>query len=383
MSPPRFTSLWDFPLFTTSLARRLGKWIRQSDAAPVPSPPTPSPVPMGPSSSPQVETEHGIAIALQGGGAHGAFTWGVLDRLLDEPSIRFEAISGTSAGAMNAVILASGLISGGRPGAQALLAAFWRRIAEAGRLSPFRRTWLDHLDGGWSLDRSPWLAIMDMARQFVSPYQTNPLGLNPLQEVLESLVDFQALRSQDRISVHVAATNVQTGQATLFATPEIDARRVMASACLPFLFQAVEIDGVPYWDGGYTSNPPLLPLLKCRSARNLVVVPINPPFRAGTPRTSREIFNRINEITFNASLNHNLESLARINALIDQGEIDEATYRRLKLHVIESDAEFHRLAASTKFNTEWDFLVYLRDLGRRTAQSWLAQSPWPAIPPAP
>ncbi|MBR9972368.1 patatin-like phospholipase family protein [Magnetospirillum sulfuroxidans] len=381
MSPPIFTFPWDVPPSVTTLARRLGQWIRGTDAPPPPL--SPIPVLAAPPPLPLSETEHVVAIALQGGGAHGAFTWGVLDRLLDEPSIRFDAVSGTSAGAMNAVLLASGLISGGRPGAQALLAAFWRRIAEAGRLSPFRRTWFDHLDGGWSLDRSPWLAFMDMARQFVSPYQTNPLGLNPLQEVLDSLIDFQALRDQDRIAVHVAATNVQTGHPTIFTTAEIDARRVMASACLPFLFQAVEIDGIPYWDGGYTSNPPLLPLLKCGSAGNLVVVPINPPFRPGTPRSAREIFSRINEITFNASLNHNLESLARINALIDQGEIDQATYRRLKLHVIESDDEFHRLAASTKFNTEWDFLVYLRDLGRRAAQSWLARQPWPAIPPPP
>ncbi|MBI2239977.1 MAG: patatin-like phospholipase family protein [Magnetospirillum gryphiswaldense] len=335
------------------------------------------------SPEPEAEREHVVALALQGGGAHGAFTWGVLDVLLQQPDIRVAAVSGTSAGAMNAVLLAHGLTSGGVPRARQLLEDFWRAIADAGRLSPFRRSWLDRLDGGWSLDRSPWLALMDVARQFLSPYQTNPLGLNPLREVLERHVDFDALRRQRRVAVHVAATNVETGQARIFSTREISAESVLASACLPFLFQAVEIDNVPHWDGGYACNPPLLPLLHGNEAKHLLVVPVNPPERKGTPRNARDILNRMNEIVFNASLTHGLESLARINALIDQGEIGEDTYRRLNLHVIGADAEFRALTASSKFNTEWDFLVYLRDLGRRTAENWLAEQPWEkSIPPA-
>lgn len=361
-----------------SFARSLlPRWLRRPEAG---APPLAAPVPVDVSAAPpaprdQPET---VALALQGGGAHGAFTWGVLDALLEQ-DIRVEAVSGTSAGAMNAVLLAQGLNDGGPARARALLEEFWHRVAQAGRISPFRRSWLDRLDGGWSLDRSPWLALMDVARQFVSPYQTNPLGLNPLRQVLESMVDFPALRRQRLVAVHVAATNVETGQPRIFSTAELDADRVMASACLPFLFQAVEIDGVPYWDGGYACNPPLLPLLQGGTARHLLVVPINPTLRPGTPRTARDILNRMNEIVFNASLHHGLESLARINALIDQGEIGEETYRRLHLHVIAADAEFARLTASSKYNTEWDFLLYLRMLGRRSAETWLASAPWRGI----
>lgn len=351
------------------------RWLRRPEP-PAPPPPQEIPLPAPPPLAAEPEHHHVVALALQGGGAHGALTWGVLDRLLEQPDITVAAVSGTSAGAMNAVVLAHGLTSGGPAKARQLLESFWRSVADAGRLSPFRRSWLDRLNGGWSLDRSPWLALMDVARQFVSPYQTNPLGLNPLREVLDRHVDFPTLSRQRRIAVHVAATNVETGQARIFSTRDITADAVLASACLPFLFQAVEIDNVPYWDGGYACNPPLLPLLHGNEAKHLLVVPINPPERKGTPRNARDILNRMNEIVFNASLTHGLESLARINALIDQGEIGGDTYRRLKLHVICADDEFRQLTASSKFNTEWDFLVYLRDLGRRSAESWLSSADW-------
>ncbi|MFC7452523.1 patatin-like phospholipase family protein [Insolitispirillum peregrinum] len=335
--------------------------------------PQPRPQPRPGSSAPLRQQEDlPLALALQGGGAHGAFTWGVLDRLLEDPALRFDSLSGTSAGAMNAVIVAYGLIDGGRPQARALLAAFWQKIAQAGALTPFRRSWIDRLDGGWSLDNSPWLALMDVARQFVSPYQTNPLGLNPLRETLLSLVDFDALRQQDQIKLHIAATNVHTGTASVFSTPEIDVQHVMASACLPFLFQAVEIDGIPHWDGGYVSNPPLSPLIRHSNTRDLLLVPINPPRRDGTPRTARDIFNRLNEITFNASLQHELHSLQQINSLIDGGLLKEGPYRRMRLHRIDADAEFHQLSASSKINTEWEFLCYLHDLGYQSAEGWLA-----------
>lgn len=346
----------------------LPSWLRR--------PEPPAAAPTAPAPAQPVAGRQVVALALQGGGAHGALTWGVIDRLLEQDDIDVAAVSGTSAGAMNAVVLAHGLTSGGPAAARQSLESFWRSVADAGRLSPFRRSWLDRLGGDWSLDRSPWLALMDVARQFVSPYQTNPLGLNPLREVLERHVDFPTLSRQRRIAVHVAATNVETGQARIFSTHEITADVVLASACLPFLFQAVEIDNVPYWDGGYACNPPLLPLLHGNDAKHLLVVPINPPERKGTPRNARDILNRMNEIVFNASLTHGMESLARINALIDQGEIGEDTYRRLKLHILCADEEFRQLTASSKFNTEWDFLVYLRDLGRRTAENWLSTVDW-------
>jgi NTE family protein len=298
----------------------------------------------------------------------------VVDRLLDEADLHFECLSGTSAGAMNATLCAYGLLTGGRQGAQQLLSTFWQQVARAGALTPFRRSWFDRLEGNWSLDHSPWLALMDVARQFVSPYQTNPLGLNPLQELLEDLVDFAALRTQSTIGVYVAATNVHTGRETIFSTAELDAQRVMASACLPFLFQAVEIDGVPYWDGGYLCNPPLMPLVSHGSARDLVIVPINPCQRSATPRTARDIFNRLNEITFNSSLHKDLDALHQINRLIDSGALQEGEHRRLYLHFLEDDTAMQQLTATSKINTEWEFLLYLHDLGHKAAERWLGES---------
>lgn len=271
------------------------------------------------------------------------------------------------------MVAAYGLLSGGRDHARGLLATFWERIAQAGSLTPFRRSWFDRLDGGWSLDHSPWLALMDVARQFVSPYQVNPLGLNPLQETLESLVDFAALREQQQIQLYIAATNVHTGTPSVFTSAELTAPHVMASACLPFLFQAVEIDGVPHWDGGYVSNPPLWPLVEHSNTRDLVLVPINPSYREGTPKTAREIFNRLNEITFNASLTQDLSEIQRLNSLIDGGFIKEGTCRRMRLHRIDASHAFAALSASSKVNTEWEFLVYLHDLGYQTASQWLRQ----------
>lgn len=381
MSPLVSPQIWFRRHSLPVLVRHFRRWsTRLLKPEPIPPAASPHPPAITTAIAPPVAAQApsgpvSIALALQGGGAHGAFTWGVLDRLLEEPDLRITAVSGTSAGAMNAVLLAHGLTKGGPAEAKRVLEDFWRKIAAAGRLTPFRRSWLDRLDGGWSLDRSPWLALMDIARQFVSPYQSNPLDLNPLRDILESMVDFAALRRQQEIALHIAATNVQNGTAVIFSTPDLDARHVMASACLPLLFQAVEIDGIAYWDGGYLCNPPLLPLLQPGPASHLVVVPINPHCRPGTPRTSREILNRLNEITFNASLSSGLESLGRINALLDRGELADGPYRRLGLHIIAAEPEFQRLDASSKINTEWDFLVHLRAIGRQAAAEWLAQTP--------
>lgn len=344
---------------------------KASPAATSPVSPTPLHVIDDLPEVPGRQARHAIALALQGGGAHGAFSWGVVDRLLDEPWLDFSALSGTSAGAMNATLTTYGLLTGGRKQAQELLSTFWHRVAQVGSLTPFRRSWFDRLDGGWSMDHSPWLAIMDVARQFVSPYQTNPLGLNPLRELLDDLVDFDIIRHQKRIGLYLAATDVHTGKAKIFTTPELDSARVMASACLPFLFQAVEIDGVPYWDGGYLSNPPLMPLVEHGHSQDLVIVPINPYQRQETPRTARDIFNRLNEITFNSSFNHDLRTLQLINELIDRGDLNPDSHRRMFLHLIGDDSEMRQLSASSKVNTEWEFLQYLHDVGQTAADRWL------------
>ena len=251
-----------------------------------------------------------VNLALQGGGAHGAFTWGVLDRLLEEGQLRIEGISGTSAGAINAAVLAQGHIKGGAQGARAELDLFWRRVSELGWLSPVHRGWYERAMGTWNLDESPSSIWLDQLSHIVSPYQSNPLNLSPLRDLLAGMLDWQALCSPDSIKLFITATNVRTGQARVFERSDLTLDALLASTCLPQFFQAVIIDGEPYWDGGYMGNPSLWPVIyKCQS-RDIVIVEVNPLTRDGVPRTAAEITNRLNEITFNASLIRELRAIA-------------------------------------------------------------------------
>ncbi len=316
-----------------------------------------------------------ISLALQGGGAHGAFTWGVLDRLLQEESLAISGISGTSAGAMNAVVLASGLAKGSPDEARAALTQFWRDVSRDGRMSALQRTAFDRLLGNWSLARNPAYLAFEVASRFFSPYDFNPLNINPLREILEAHVDFEAIRASS-VKVFISATNVHTGRARIFGHADMTADAVMASACLPFLFQAVEIDGVPYWDGGYMGNPPLFPLYDAADADDIILVQINPVARETTPRTASEIQNRINEITFNASLLSQLRAIDQASKLIEQGFISRLTlgsssYRRVRLHRIGGADQLSKLDATSKLNAEWTFLQHLRDLGRQAAEDFL------------
>jgi NTE family protein len=313
-----------------------------------------------------------LELALQGGGAHGAFTWGVLDRLLADESIAIEGISGTSAGAMNAVVLADGLVRGGRDGARAALARFWRAVSDAARTSPVQRTWLDHALGRWTLDLSPGYIAMDLASRLVSPYDLNPLGLNPLREVVRETVDFGNVNRCDALKLFVAATNVRTGRPHVFRQPTITLDSVMASACLPFLFQAVEIDGEAYWDGGFMGNPALYPLVDECDARDLVIVQINPLVRAAVPKSAADIRNRMNEISFNASLLKELRAILLLKQLIDAEGLERERYRDMLIHRIHAEAEMAALGVSSKLNAEWAFLEHLRDIGFRAADRFLA-----------
>ncbi|TDX32812.1 NTE family protein [Modicisalibacter xianhensis] len=243
-----------------------------------------------------------IDLALQGGGAHGAFTWGVLDYLLESPQVRIEAISGTSAGAMNGVVMADALTRGGEPAAREALRGFWQAVSRAAMLSPIRRTPLDIWMGNWSLDYSPGYLALDFMSRVVSPYQFNPLNVDPLREIVTDLVDFERVRQCEYLNLYVCATNVRTGKQRIFSREEMTCDALMASACLPFLHQAVEIDDEAYWDGGYMGNPALFPLMEECRARDIVIVQINPIQRDKIPHTAAEILNRLNEITFNASL---------------------------------------------------------------------------------
>ena len=315
-----------------------------------------------------------INIALQGGGSHGAFTWGVLDRLLEDDRLDIVAVSGTSAGAMNAVALADGFVRGGAEGARAKLEDFWRAVARKGRFSPVQRTPWDVLWGNWSIENSPGYIWFDTMSRVVSPYLANPLGLNPLRDVIESEIDFDNVRSCKAMQVFISATNVETGQIRVFSDGEIDRDTVMASACLPQLFRAVEIDGVPYWDGGYGGNPALFPFFKTTETEDVLLVQINPVQREGVPTSSSEIQNRMDEIAFNAALLREFRAIAFVKELIAAGRLPHGEYRDIRMHRIDADAAFKGLSASSKINAEWAFLEYLRDLGREAASDWLEEN---------
>lgn len=312
-----------------------------------------------------------VNLALQGGGAHGAFTWGVLDRLLEDGRIDIDGISGTSAGAMNAVVVADGLVAGGPDGAREALERFWRAVSDAARYSPVQRSALDVFMGNWNLDNSPSFVFFDLMNRLTSPYEFNPLNINPLQTIVEETVDFDRVRSCDKTQIFVSATNVETGRVKVFKGHELTADMVMASACLPYLFQAVEIDGIPYWDGGFMGNPVLFPFHRACTSDDIVLVQINPVERKGTPKSAREIFDRVNEITFNSSLLKELRAIDFVRRMLDEGKLDPAEYSRINLHVISTPDEMQDLRASSKLNAEWPFLRHLFDIGRDAASAWL------------
>lgn len=312
-----------------------------------------------------------LNLALQGGGAHGAFTWGVLDRILEDRRLAIEGISGTSAGAMNAVVLADGYGKDGALGARQALEAFWKAVSSAAHRSPIQRSPIDMLLGHWNLDASPGLIMSDLLSRIASPYTLNPLNVNPLRELIETQVDFDEVRRCTDIKLFVAATNVHTGKVRVFRTNEIDTDVVMASACLPTVYQAVEIDGVPYWDGGFMGNPVIFPLIYDTQSNDILLVQINPIERKTTPRSAREIYNRMNEITFNSSLLRELRAIEFVGRLIEQEKLDRKRYKNVLLHRIGGADELEHLSASSKLNAEWKFLIHLRDIGRAAAGNWL------------
>ncbi len=312
-----------------------------------------------------------VNLALQGGGAHGAFTWGVLDRLLEDDRLEIAAISGTSAGAMNAVALADGYTTGGAEGAREKLAVFWRAVSEAARSSPIQRSVIDRLMGNWSMERSPGYMWMDLVSRVFSPYQLNPLNMNPLRDLVEASIDFDAVRRCDAIQLYISATNVETGRVKVFDSHELTADHIMASACLPHLYKSVVIDGVPYWDGGYMGNPSLYPFHHGSDTAETIIIQINPIVRKGIPTSAHDIQNRVNEISFNASLLKELRAIEFVRRLLDQGKLDPSQYRHARIHIIENQEALKPLGASSKLNAEWAFLQHLHDLGRDTAQAWL------------
>jgi NTE family protein len=325
-----------------------------------------------------MDADKTINLALQGGGAHGAFAWGVLDALLEDGRIDVDGLCGTSAGAMNAVVFAYGKMMGDRDGAREALHDFWRRISRAGEVfSPVRPVptlpgFEKLLDSQIGVSTSHWM--FESFTRLFSPYQFNPLNFNPLKDVLEAVVDFERLKLCDCTNLFLAATNVRSGKVKVFRNAEVSADAVLASACLPFLFQAVEIEGESYWDGGYMGNPVLYPLFYHTRPSDIVIVHINPIFRERVPTTPVEIANRVNEISFNSSLLREMRAVEFASRMVEEGWLKPEfrdRIRRMLVHSVRCDATTAELSVSSKLSPDWKFLTSLRDRGRAIAQNWL------------
>ncbi len=318
-----------------------------------------------------------INLAFQGGGAHGAITWGVADRLLEDDRVDIEAISGCSAGAVNAAAVAYGLHKGGAAGAREALDGLWKKISEAGRYySPVRANPFPMALGGADLVNAWTYQAFDAMTRTVSPYQFNPFDINPLRDILEACIDFDSLRRCDVTKLFVAATNVRTGKVQVFETGEVSTDVVCASTCLPFLFKAVEIDGEHYWDGGYMGNPVLFPFFYEAASSDVVIVHVNPIERDELPRTAPDIMNRVNEITFNSSLLRELRAVSFVHKLLDDGWIKDEyrdRLRNIRVHSIRSDVAMADYDISTKFRTDWTFFMDLKTRGRAIAEQWLEE----------
>jgi NTE family protein len=325
--------------------------------------------------APKPVAKKGINLALQGGGAHGAFTWGVLDYLLEDGRLSIEGISGASAGAMNAVMVADGLARGGPEVARTRLAEFWRAASIDGDLPVIQRKLIERLFTFVPLEGSPMAAWFDAMSRYFSPYDLNPLNLNPLKDMIERFVDFEAVRAYSPLQLFVSTTNVTTGRLHIFSREKMTADVVMASACLPLLFKAVVIDNVPYWDGGYLANPPIFPLFHATKTEDVLIVQINPLARNEVPTSTRDIVNRVNEISFNSSLASEIRAVEFVARLIDRGQLQRGTgpgqYRRINAHRIVLGENQKSYSADTKLSTDYDFFRMLHAGGRRAARRFL------------
>lgn len=317
-----------------------------------------------------------INLALQGGGTHGAFTWGALDRLLEEEWLDFDGMSGTSAGAINAALFAQGMCEGGRMGARNLMDRFWRDLGTRFAVSPLQTNPIERAIWGWDMTYSFAWNAFDTLTRVASPYQFNPFPIefNPLRRALESALDLERLRNDSNaIRLFISATNVRTGKPKVFRREELTVDALLASACLPNIFKAVEIDGEAYWDGGYLGNPALWPLYHERMAADIILVQLNPLYRPELPTSVSDIMNRLNEISFNASLMSEIRAIDFVQRLLESGRLEQPRYRRIFLHSIEDEERMRAFKLSTKFNGDWSFLSTLRDYGYQAADTFVSQ----------
>lgn len=314
-----------------------------------------------------------LSLGLQGAGSYGAFTWGVLDRLLQEPWLDIDALSGTSAGAINATVVADGYAhGGGREGARAALDRFWRALGATAIFSPLQRTPMDHLAGHFTMSHSPYYQFMEMAGAMAGPVRETPLTTNPLRNFLSTQIDFARVRACEELQVFINATNLNDGTGTVWHRSELDVQRVLASACLPTVFASVEVDGALYWDGGFTANPPLAPLAGANAAQDLLVVQINPLARVEVPRSVADISNRANELAFNISFVREVNALLHNHAVPDEEGGESIMYAPVRLHLISALDMLKEFSISSKFIAEPGFLQMLHDRGAAAAEDWLA-----------
>ena len=310
-----------------------------------------------------------VNLALQGGGSHGAFVWGVLDRLLDEETLHFEGISGTSAGAVNAVVLADGFADGGREGAKEALRSYWQRVSDLWSRGPFKASLIGGGNPDFGLEYSPGFRFIEPMTHFASPYQLNPFNYNPLKEMLGEAINFERVRRQTALKLFICATDVQTAKVRIFAGKELRVEHILASTCLPLLMQAVQVDDAYYWDGMYSGNPAIYPLVYECESRDILLVHITPAERPGVPTTSPAIMNRMQEISSNTSLIREMRMIASYNKLIEQGRMGGG--KRMLMHVIEAEEFIRAFSWSSRLNADWDFLQHLYNMGRAQADQWL------------
>ncbi|MEM9590152.1 MAG: patatin-like phospholipase family protein [Pseudomonadota bacterium] len=318
-----------------------------------------------------------MSFALQGGGAHGAFTWGALDQILADGRITIEAVSGTSAGAMNAVVLADGFLKGGPEAARENLKKFWNGVSSEGGIGTAVYEVVDAITNYWKFKGFDAYGFGEQAMDeatAMSPFGANPLDINPLGELLNEVVDFERLRKTQSVQIFLGATNVRTGRGRIFVNHEITTNVVLASAALPHLFQAVHVEGEPYWDGGYVANPPLWPFFEGPESSDVLLIQVNPDFRKSIPETPWDVVQRESEIMFNASLIKELRSIFLMSNLIEQNIVDGSKFQLSRLHRIDGTAALARYSNATKRDTSPEFFETLRKDGEREAKQWLEEN---------
>lgn len=312
-----------------------------------------------------------IALALQGGGSHGAFTWGVLEALLEDERLEIEGVSGTSAGGMNAAAVTQGVCEGGNQGAIAKLNELWKSIGDLGRNSPIHPSYKDKLIKNFRISNNPFFKIMSYVTSIFSPYQLNPMNHHPLSDMADTVFDFKKLGATDKVKLFLCATHVTTGKLKIFTKTELCKEALLASACVPQMFQAVEVDGEFYWDGGFIGNPAIYPLIYNCKTPDVVVIQIRRIHDSKIPTTVHDIQNRLGEITQNSCLAREMRSISFITKLLDDGIIPEGKIKRLHMHMIRDDDFFSGIERASGFCSDPDFLAYLHKAGKRAGKAWL------------